>query len=277
MSCNSATGDVFLADGENSSVIFLPATAAGNAEPHARIVYRSQNPEIPNAVCFMRSTQTLVVCNYKDNDQRTASTEFSLVALSQDGDQWVEHNSVRLLVPAGGPENIYLKTICELVSTESELFCGAALSRKLFRLQMDNSNLVLSGEIIAPKYSDMAAIVTESGTRIALALSEGSLALYSLRSDNRLVELSRHPLLNGFDFLLARVLWNGRLLLAEKIENTVAHSVWELDVTGDRLARRYELLSASDRVWIASWCADEKTLMTCDSASINIQVFECKT
>lgn len=90
---------------------------------------------------------------------------------------------------------------------------------------------------------------------------------YSLRK-NRLEEFSRLKL--HCSHSMNRVLWTaGQLLTAEKKPGS-SFCVWELDVTCDRLALRYELLPASAEVNITGWCADGLRLITCDLSGIMV-------
>lgn len=258
--CNPINKDIFLVDGESRLVIVL---STDDFESHARIAYRSQRLEAPTAVYFMSGTQTLLVCNNKDMKHQKAALalpEFSLVSLIRNGERWVEQSCVRLAARAQSKsQNNFFTTFCEL--SDSELLFGVELSTQLYRLRVGSSQqLKMAGEIRAPEpYHNVAAFVAEGGARVALTHYTLYVALYALRGE-RLEELSRLQF-NGLH-VWARVLWTGRLLLAEQNEAVDSHSVWELDVAGDRIARTYELCSSPAGDYIISWCSDQDTLIT---------------
>ena len=271
LSCNPTTGDVFLADYSNGLVIVL-SLGKDNQRVRVGVAFRSQNPNTPSAVCFMRATQTLLVCNFKDIEYtREAPQEFSLVALSLDGNKWVERSRLQFAVPEGWNGPLSFRTLCELA--DSYLLFGVESFTTLYRLQVDPTHQTrFVEEIPAPAYTDMAAIVVNGETRVVLTHGNRSLTLYSL-CGVRLEQLSRLDLNGGP--LWARVLWAaGRLLVAEEHEESDARSVWELDVTGDRLARREELLSETAGMDISCWCAEGHTVTAWDRKTSDICVFE---
>ena len=269
LSCNPTTGHVFLADSSNGLVIVL---SLSKDNQRVRVAFRSQSPNTPSAVCFMRATQTLLVCDFKDIEyKREAPQEFSLVALSLDGKKWVERSRLQFAVPEGWNGPLSFRTLCELA--DSKLLFGVELFSTLYRLQVDSTHQTrFVEEIPAPVYTDMAAIVVNGETRVVLTHGNRLLTLYSLRGA-RLEELSRLALNGGP--LWTRVLWAaGRLLVAEEHEESDARSVWELDVTGDRLARREELLSETAGVDISCWCAEGYSVIAWDRKTSGICVFK---
>ena len=232
LSSNPATGELFLADAENGIVIVLSAL---EAEARAVIAYRSKKPDVPTSVCFMRTTQTLLICEYTEAKSKyEPPAGFSIVALTLTGEKWIEQSRFHLSVAEVCKGRLFHQTLCKL--DDSEFLFGAEGSATLWHMQLDATHhLHLLDEIVVPdddSYREMAAIVSNGRIQVALTLCSDSLALYLLIGD-RLNELSRVPL---NDNLSIHVLWmSERLLLAVETEYPDASLVWELD---DQLVRR---------------------------------------
>ena len=239
----------------------------------AVIACRSMKPAIPTAVCFMRTTQTLLICEYTEAKSKyEPPAEFSIVALTLTGDKWIEQSRLHLSAAEVCKGAVLHQTLCEL--DDSEFLLGAEGSTTLWRVRVDATHhFHLLDEIVLPdddSYREMAVIAANGDIRIAFTLSCNSLALYSLVGD-RLNELPRVPLNNS---LSAHLLWmSGRLLLAEEKKYAGVSSVWKLD---SQLVRREELLSEAAGINIWNWCIDGHTLTICDwkIGGIDIQALE---
>ena len=271
LSTNPLTGELFLADAQNSNVIVLSAM---ETDARTVIAYRSKKPETPIAVCFMRTTKTLLICDYKDIKYKSeAPAEFSLVALSLVGQQWIEQSRIHLAVAVAGKGINYFKRLCEL--EDSEFLFGVENSTTLWRMRVGpTQQLQMVAEIIVPDdyyYYDMAAIASNDSIRVALTLVTQSLVLYSLVGD-QLRFLSSVPI-NNCPY--AYVLWmSERFLVAEKNKETDLFSVWELDLTANRLARRAELLPEAAGVALMRWCTEGLTLTIWDWKFGGIKAFK---
>ena len=260
ISSDEDTGDVFLADALNERVVVLSTRAS---DARATVAYQSTRPETPAAVCLMRATNTLLVCDQKREYPKGAPVEFSLVALSRDGRQWAERSRKHLAVNCRAQGVYMFKTLCAL--TDSELLFGVKCSTRLYRLRVDSARrLLVAAELVAPEqYVDVAAFAAAGGTRIALALFDSkSLGLYALR-DDRLTELSRITTAGWIGSARVLALNGGRLLLAEAENGEASDSVCEVEASGDRLARRAVLLSPASACDVRSWCAEPNRLLTC--------------
>ena len=260
MSYNSEHDELFLADYDNEVVRSMRVRKnAGDL----RDVYRVETLTcrlIPECVCHMNDTNTLLVCEWEEHMK-----DRWLVALRRSGSEWRETHRLQLQ----SADNISHNALICCALSDSRVLIGQNRSTYLELMQVDVD--VVTGARIAPveridvtdKYKWFSATCESSDTRVVMSYStDRSVRVYRLRG-GRLEELARTQLQRPY-----HLLWLAdRLVVTEWNAGTASNAVAELELSGTRLERRGQLIAFDEQIDLFSWCAVDGGLVVFNSKS----------
>lgn len=265
MSYNSTRDELFLADKHNRVVRAITLNEKAGHLPDVYIGSPHDTSPDVYSVCHMNDLDILLVSSGETGpDRRRANW---LVALRRNGTKWCE--AQRVQTDGKG------LMCCALSSTGVLIGNGDYMSSKYMeRFCIDSGPRIVRVNLIKvhEEYRWFSAMCSSDGvTLVAMSFYDQSVRVNQLNED-RLDELSR-ILLNEPN----NVLWLAdRLLVTEYYSNnnTNSYPVVELEIRGERLERRLELITSRDRACVRSWCEVNDGLVIFDGKSVELMHWE---